>query len=94
VLGGELGRGESAAGRPSEARSLLAPLAPGLLPRLAIACLVAGIGFTTIADAAWAHVIGVCSLFAFIVVGFPAVLSPDLLHTPVENPKAAKADLA
>src|ERR1043166_4259260 len=30
-----------------------------LLPRLAIACLVTGIGFTTIADAAWAHTIGV-----------------------------------
>jgi cytochrome d ubiquinol oxidase subunit II len=94
VLRGDLGRGEGAAGPPTQARSLLAALAPRLLPRLAIACLVAGIGFTTIADAAWAHVIGVCSLFAFIVVGFPAVLPPDLLHTPVENPKAEKADLA
>jgi cytochrome bd ubiquinol oxidase subunit II len=94
VLGGELGRGERAAGPPTQARSLITALAPGLLPRLAVACLVAGVGFTTIADAAWAHLIGVCSLFAFIVVGFPAVLPPDLLHTPVENPKAEKTDLA
>jgi hypothetical protein len=44
--------------------------------RLAIACLVVGIGFTTIADAAWAHTIGVFSLLAFIVVAFPAALPP------------------
>jgi cytochrome d ubiquinol oxidase subunit II len=76
VLGGNLGRGESAAGRPTQARSLLAALAPGLLPGLAIACLVAGIGFLTIADAAWAHTIGVVSLLTFIVVAFPAALPP------------------
>jgi cytochrome d ubiquinol oxidase subunit II len=76
VLGGHLGRGESAPGRPTQSRSLLAALTPGLLLRLAIACLVAGIGFTTIADAAWAHAIGVVSLLAFIVVAFPAALPP------------------
>src|SRR5438094_745768 len=48
VLGGDLGRGESVAERPAQPRPLLTALAPGLLPRLAIACLVAGIGFTTI----------------------------------------------
>jgi cytochrome bd ubiquinol oxidase subunit II len=48
VLGGDLGRGEGAAERPAQPRSLLAALAPGLLPRLAIGCLVAGIGFLTI----------------------------------------------
>ena len=76
---GDLGRGESAAAQPAHARSLLAALAPGLLPRLAIACLVAGIGFLTIADAAWAHTLGVFCLFAFIVTAFPAALPPDLL---------------
>jgi cytochrome d ubiquinol oxidase subunit II len=91
VLGGDL-RGESAAGQPTQARSLLAALAPGPLPRLAIACLVAGIGFTTIANAAWAHTIGIFFLFAFIVVAFPAALPPDLLPTPLENPNAEKAD--
>jgi cytochrome d ubiquinol oxidase subunit II len=79
VLGGDLGRGESAPGQPAQGRSLLAALAPGLLPRLAIACLVAGIGFLTIADAAWAHTLGVFCLFAFIVTAFPAALPPDLL---------------
>jgi cytochrome bd ubiquinol oxidase subunit II len=92
VIGRDLGRGASAADRPTEARSLFAPLGPGLLPRLAIACLVAGIGFTTIADAAWAHTIGVFCLFAFIVVAFPAALPPDLLPSRPENPKGEKAD--
>jgi cytochrome d ubiquinol oxidase subunit II len=93
VLGGDIGRGEGAAGRPTQARSLLAPLAPGLRPRLAIVCVVAGIGFTTIADAAWAHTIGVLCLFAFIVVAFPAALPPDLLPTPVKKRGPEKADL-
>jgi cytochrome bd ubiquinol oxidase subunit II len=92
VLSGDVGRGEGAAGQPTQARSLLTTLAPGLLPRLAIACLVAGIGFTTIANAAWAHTIGVFSLFAFIVVAFPAALPPDVLPTSLKNPNAEKAD--
>jgi cytochrome bd ubiquinol oxidase subunit II len=85
VLGGDLGRGERAAGQPTQARSLLAALAPGLLPRLAIACLVAGIGFLTVADAAWAHTLGVVCLFAFIVAAFPAALPPDVLPAPIKN---------
>jgi hypothetical protein len=63
-----------------------------VLPRLAGACLVAGIGFTTIANAAWAHTIGVFSLFAFIVVAFPAALPPDLLPAPIKNHSAQKTN--
>ena len=85
MLGGDLGRGESVAERPAQARSLLTALAPGLLPRLAIACFVAGIGFLTVADAAWAHALGVFWLFAFIVAAFPAALPPDLLPAPIKN---------
>jgi cytochrome d ubiquinol oxidase subunit II len=87
VLGGALGGGESAAGQPPQVRSLLAALAPGFSPRLAIACLVAGIGFLTIADAAWAHAVGVLCLFAFIVVAFPAALPPDLLPGSQQEPQ-------
>jgi cytochrome d ubiquinol oxidase subunit II len=76
VLGEKLRGGEGAERRPTQSRSLVAAIAPGLLTRLAIACLVVGIGFTTIADAAWAHTIGVFSLLAFIVVAFPAALPP------------------
>jgi cytochrome d ubiquinol oxidase subunit II len=92
VLGGDLGGGESAAGQPTQARSLFTALAPGFLPRLAIACLVAGIGFTTIADAAWAHAVGVFCLFAFIVAAFPAALPPDLLPAPIKNHSAQKTN--
>jgi hypothetical protein len=66
-------------------RSLLAALAPGFLPRLAIASLVAGVGFLTVADAAWAHAIGVLCLFAFILAAFPAALPPDLLPTAADK---------
>ena len=88
-----LGGGESAAGQPTLARSLLAALAPSLLPRLAIACLVAGIGFLTIADSGWAHAVGVLCLLAFIVVAFPAALPPDLLPAaPIKNQTAQKTN--
>ena len=91
VLGGALGGGESADGQPPQVRSLLTALAPGFLPRLAIASLVAGVGFLTIADAAWAHAVGVLCLFAFIVVAFPAALPPDLLPAaPTKNHTAQR----
>ena len=92
VLGGDLGRDESEAERPGHVRPLLTALAPGLLPRLAIACLVAGIGFLTVADAAWAHTVGVFCLFAFIISAFPGALPPDVLPTALKNRSAEKAD--
>ena len=85
VLGRAPGRGKSVAERPAQGRSLLTALGPGLLPRLAIACLVAGVGFLTVAEAAWAHALGVLCLFAFIVAAFPAALPPDLLPAPSKN---------
>jgi cytochrome bd ubiquinol oxidase subunit II len=85
VLGRAPGGGTSVAERPVQARSLLTTLGPGLLPRLAIACLVAGVGFLTVAEAAWAHAVGVVCLFAFIVAAFPAALPPDLLPAPSKN---------
>jgi cytochrome bd ubiquinol oxidase subunit II len=85
VLGRAPGRGKSVAERPAQGRSLLTALEPGLLPRLAIACLVAGVGFLTVAEAAWAHAVGVLCLFAFIVAAFPAALPPDLLPAPSKN---------
>ena len=85
VLGRAPGRGTSVAERPAQGRSLLTALGPGLLPRLAIACLVAGVGFLTVAEAAWAHALGVLFLFAFIVAAFPAALPPDLLPAPSKS---------
>jgi cytochrome d ubiquinol oxidase subunit II len=45
----------------------------GLLVRAAGAALVAGIGFLNVADAGWAHAIGVICLIGFVVLGFGAV---------------------
>lgn len=82
VLGGRLGSGPAAAAPSSPARALLAASAQGLLARLSGACLLAGLGFLTIADAGWAHAIGVLSLFGFIALGFLAVAPAEIAVRP------------
>jgi cytochrome d ubiquinol oxidase subunit II len=59
-------------------RPALRASATGLRGRAAVACLVAGIGFLTIADAGWAHAIGVVALLGFVVVGFLAFAPTDV----------------
>jgi cytochrome d ubiquinol oxidase subunit II len=51
---------------------------PGLLVRAALACLVAGLGFLNVADAGWAHAIGVAAFAGFVVLGFLALVPRDL----------------
>jgi cytochrome d ubiquinol oxidase subunit II len=70
TLGGRLGYG----GEPVEHPAQRAAVAfrEGLLARVAVACAVAGFGFLTVAEASWAHAIGVAAFFAFIVTGFLA----------------------
>jgi cytochrome d ubiquinol oxidase subunit II len=53
----------------------------GFLARAALACLIAGIGLLTVAEAAWAHALGVVSLLGFVALGFPAALPPDVGYT-------------
>jgi len=52
-----------------------------LLARLAGACLIAGVGLLNVADAAWAHGIGVACLIGFVVLAFGAIAVPQ----PVGN---------
>src|SRR4051812_7600543 len=56
---------------------------PGLHPvragRLGIACLIGGFGFLTVAEAGWAHAIGVTLLLAAIALGLAAA-APRLLQ--------------
>jgi cytochrome d ubiquinol oxidase subunit II len=47
---------------------------PGLLGRVAVACLISGVGLLNVADASWAHAVGVASLFGFIVSAFLAIV--------------------
>jgi cytochrome d ubiquinol oxidase subunit II len=81
-LGGQLRYGEPKERRDElGARGVVSASTPGLLSRSAGACLIAGIGFLTVADATWAHGIGVACLFAFIVLGFAAIRPAEIAAT-------------
>jgi cytochrome d ubiquinol oxidase subunit II len=77
VLSGRLAEGgESLDVRPQP--RLVGAARHGFLARAALACLIAGIGLLTAAEAAWAHALGVVSLFAFVALAFPAALPPNV----------------
>jgi cytochrome bd ubiquinol oxidase subunit II len=69
VLRGRLDHGEQAAPTAPAIGELLSASAPGLLARGAAACLLVGFGFLTLAEAGWAHAIGVLALLGFIGCG-------------------------
>jgi cytochrome d ubiquinol oxidase subunit II len=54
----------------------------GLTTRLALACLLAGFGLLTLAEAGWAHALGLIALLGFALSGFHAALSVLLLGGP------------
>ena len=64
--------GVTQADRPGTTRELLGASSSGLLTRLAGACLIAGFGLLTIAEAGWAHLLGVLALLCFLPLGFLA----------------------
>jgi cytochrome d ubiquinol oxidase subunit II len=77
TLRGHLGaHGEQAEAMASAAQRGVAGLllGPTLGARLAVALLIAGFGLLTVAEAGWAHAIGVVGLLAFIVVAFAALV--------------------
>ncbi len=53
-------------------------IATPLLARIAVACLIAGFGLLTVADAKWTHAIGVVCLLSFVVTGFLALAGTDV----------------
>ncbi len=70
------GAEESAGGaapRGPRAGAVTRAAASGLRARAAGACLLAGVGLLTVAEAGWAHAVGVVCLLAFVVVGVGAV---------------------
>jgi cytochrome d ubiquinol oxidase subunit II len=91
TLVGRLGHGgdedREPAGETPGARHAPLPLSPGLAGRAAAACLVGGIGLLTIAEAGWAHAIGIVLLLGFIVAGFLGA-APGLLEA---GPRSAGA---
>jgi cytochrome d ubiquinol oxidase subunit II len=79
VLHGRLDHDAEIAARPLPvAPSLLSASSSGLLARVAGACLLAGFGFLTIAEAGWAHAVGVVALFGFMVCGLLAAMPSQL----------------
>jgi len=79
VLHGQLDHDARAAGRTlGSAASLLSASASGSFTRLAAASLIAGFGFLTVAEAGWAHAIGVLALLGFLVFGFLAAAPAEL----------------
>ncbi len=81
VLGGRLDHGTaddaagvaSAPAQGSASRHIVAASRSGLAARGAGAAFVVGFATLTLADAGWAHVIGVLAFFSFIGLGFVAV---------------------
>jgi len=81
TLGGELRSGKHGS-RESPMRSHQRQrLGARLGARLAVAFFIAGIGFLTIANAAWAHGIGVACFFGFILSGYRVALPEDVVDT-------------
>lgn len=82
TLRGRLGEDHAGGGEtgPAAALRTIAPTRTALLVRLAIAFGILGFGFLTIADAGWAHAIGVPCLLLFALFGFRAAV-------PLEGPE-------
>jgi cytochrome bd ubiquinol oxidase subunit II len=59
---------------PDESVQPLRASRPGLLARLAVALLIAGVGLLNVANADWAHAVGVVCLLCFVLVGFRAII--------------------
>jgi cytochrome d ubiquinol oxidase subunit II len=78
VLRGRLDHGQQAAPAAPAIGELLSASTPGLFARGAAACLLAGFGFLTLAEAGWAHALGVLALLGFIVCGFLADVPAQL----------------
>jgi cytochrome d ubiquinol oxidase subunit II len=77
VLRGRLDHGPRAsagAGLPGDRSARRAQAAPaGMAGRLALAGLLGGFGLLTVAEASWAHAVGVACLFAAMILGVVAV---------------------
>jgi cytochrome d ubiquinol oxidase subunit II len=73
-------------GAEATARELANPRSgisnPTLLGRVAVACLIVGFGLLNVAEAGWAHAVGVASLFGFMVSAFLAIVPAALGAEP------------
>jgi cytochrome d ubiquinol oxidase subunit II len=79
TLGGELRDSGPSSVEPPVGSRRRGLVSVRLDARLSVAFLVAGIGFLTVANAGWAHAIGVACFFGFILSGFRAALPPGIV---------------
>jgi hypothetical protein len=63
-----------------------------LLARFAIACLVAGFFLLSIANAEWAHAVGLVCLLASILFASRAIISTTLGEQPLPSEPALSRD--
>jgi cytochrome d ubiquinol oxidase subunit II len=84
TLGGQLRPGGAAHrdDQPPAATLILDGLRTRLRLRSAAGLLVAGVGLLNLADAAWAHAVGVICLLAFVVTAFPLAVFEALTGSP------------
>jgi cytochrome d ubiquinol oxidase subunit II len=85
TLRGRLGYEGDADGAPASAVGPVRALAAsrvGLWARASVACLLLTLGFLTLADAGWAHAIGVAALFACVLTGFRAAVPVEPATDP------------
>ncbi|MGH3852868.1 MAG: cytochrome d ubiquinol oxidase subunit II [Pseudonocardiaceae bacterium] len=88
-------RGRFDPARPAQPVQPVTPAAPvaprashsRLLARVAGACLIAGFGLLTVADAGWAHAVGVVCLLAVVALGFLAATPAAVAATPPRLPR-------
>jgi cytochrome d ubiquinol oxidase subunit II len=80
------GRFQGAEARESEFDAEgLGRVQPRLFARAAVACLIAGVGLLNLADASWAHAVGVVCLLGFAVTAFLAVVLQALSQEPAAS---------
>ena len=92
ALGGSLGATEKSNASLALPQTIMQSAAgAGIGARLAGALLLAGVGLLTIADAGWAHAVGVLSLLAFIVVGFLSATPAQLAAQEPAEHEASRA---
>jgi cytochrome d ubiquinol oxidase subunit II len=73
VLAGHLDEASEGASAVVSPAEVLGAASSGIAGRVTVALFVAAIGLLTLADASWAHAIGVVCLFGFGIAGFVAV---------------------
>jgi cytochrome d ubiquinol oxidase subunit II len=83
AVSGRFRAGETTA--PAALRRGVPASESGLRVRVAIACVIAGAGLLNLADAGWAHAIGLACLLCFVVLAFRSIVFGALSEQPARR---------